>query len=193
MVRTFLAIDLPLSLKKKLFSLKKDLEPQKAKIKWVEEENFHLTLFFFGELKEKEVKKVIKICEENLGVFPPFELQLTDVSGFPKEDRPRVVFIGCEERTSLLEKLIQTLGQAFKKGGFKLEDRKFHPHITLFRVKHLTDERAYQSYLSDLKESAKKLKGEVFKVAELTLFASELSSHGPTYLPLKTFSLGGKA
>ena len=73
MVRVFLAIDLPKSLKKELSKLKTE-EQAFARLKWVEEENLHLTLFFFGNLPEKEVEKILKVCEKRVKDFPPFEL-----------------------------------------------------------------------------------------------------------------------
>ncbi len=197
MVRVFLAIDLPSSLKKELSKLKEisseissEDEPF-ARIKWVEEENLHLTLFFFGNLAEREVDKVVKVCAKRLREFPPFELSLTEVSGFPKKGDFRVVFVGCEERSNTLEKLVQELGKDLKKNGFKLEDRDFHPHITLFRLKELKDRSAYQAFVQGLIKKAQYLKGKSFSVQEIILFESKLSPTGPKYTPLKKFPLQG--
>jgi len=190
MVRVFLAIDLPSSLKKELSNLRTEEKPF-ARIKWVEEENFHLTLFFFGNLSEKEVEKVIKVCEKRFREFPPFDLILTEVSGFPKKGDFRVVFLGCEERSNTLEKLVKELAKDFKKKGFKLEDRDFHPHITLFRLKELKDRSAYQDFVQELTKRAQFLKGKSIHVKEILLFESKLSPTGPKYTPLKVFPLGG--
>lgn len=190
MVRVFLAIDLPSSLKKELFKLKTEEQPF-ARLKWVEEENLHLTLFFFGNLPEKEVEKILKVCEKRVKDFPRFELFLTEVSGFPKKGDFRVVFLGCEERSNTLERLVHELAKDFKKKGFKLEDREFHPHITLFRLKELKDRSAYHDFVQELTKKAQFLKGKSFPVQELILFESKLSPTGPKYTRLKVFSLKG--
>ena len=190
MVRVFLAIDLPSSLKKELSKLKTE-EQAFARLKWVEEENFHLTLFFFGNLPEKEVEKVVQVCEKRVKDFPRFELFLTEVSGFPKKGDFRVVFLGCEERSNTLERLVHELSKDFKKKGFKLEDRDFHPHITLFRLKELKDRSAYHDFVQELTKKAQFLKGKSFPVQEVILFESKLSPTGPKYTPLKVFPLQG--
>jgi 2'-5' RNA ligase len=190
MVRVFLAIDLPTSLKKELSKLKTE-EQAFARLKWVEEENLHLTLFFFGNLPEKEVEKILKVCEKRVKDFPPFELFLTEVSGFPKKGDFRVVFLGCEERSNTLDRLVHELSKDFKKIGFKLEDREFHPHITLFRLKELKDRSAYHEFVQELTKKAQFLKGKSFPVQELILFESKLSPTGPKYTPLKVFPLQG--
>jgi len=190
MVRVFLAIDLPLSLKKELSKLKTEEQPF-ARLKWVEEENFHLTLFFFGNLSEKEVEKILKVCEKRVREFPRFKLFLTEVSGFPKKGDFRVVFLGCEERSNTLERLVHELSKDFKKIGFKLEDREFHPHITLFRLKELRDRSAYHEFVQALTKKAQFLKGKSFPVQEVILFESKLSPTGPKYTPLKIFPLQG--
>ena len=190
MVRAFLAIDLPSSLKKELSKLKTEEQPF-ARLKWVEEENFHLTLFFFGNLPEKEVEKIVLVCEKRVKDFPCFELFLTEISGFPKKGDFRVVFLGCEERSNTLERLVHELSKDFKKIGFKLEDRDFHPHITLFRLKELKDRSAYHEFVQELAKKAQFLKGKSFPVEELILFESKLSPTGPKYTPLKVFPLKG--
>jgi 2'-5' RNA ligase len=186
MVRVFLAIDLPSSLKKELSKLQTE-EQAFARLKWVEEENFHLTLFFFGNLPEKEVDKLIRVCEKRLKEFPRFELFLTEVSGFPKKGDFRVVFLGCEEKSNTLERLVHELSKDFKKKGFKLEDMDFHPHITLFRLKKLKDRSAYHDFLQELTKKAQFLKGKSFPVRELILFESKLSPTGPNTRPLRYF------
>ncbi len=190
MVRAFLAIDLPSSLKKELSKLKTEEQPF-ARLKWVEEENFHLTLFFFGNLPEKEVEKIVLVCEKRVKDYPRFELFLTEISGFPKKGDFRVVFLGCEGRSNTLERLVHELSKDFKKIGFKLEDRDFHPHITLFRLKELKDRSAYHEFVQELTKKAQFLKGKSFPVEELILFESKLSPTGPKYTPLKAFPLKG--
>jgi 2'-5' RNA ligase len=190
MVRVFLAIDLPSSLKKELSKLKTEEQPF-ARLKWVEEENFHLTLFFFGNLPEKEVEKIVLVCEKRVKNYSRFELFLTEVSGFPKKGDFRVVFLGCEERSNTLQRLVHELSKDFKKIGFKLEDRDFHPHITLFRLKELKDRSAYHEFVQELTKKAQFLKGKSFPVQEVILFESKLSPTGPKYTPLKVFPLQG--
>lgn len=183
-MRAFLAIDLPLELKQELTNLKKIEEPQQAKLKWVEEENFHITLRFFGTISENLIEKIFKCIKKVCQEISSFKLALRDVGAFPERGLPKVIWIGVENGENLLEYLYRDLEVALK--PLKLGDKKekFHPHITLIRVKEVRDGKALKDYLERLKKEAEKLKGREFMVRELVLFKSDLLPTGPKYTPL---------
>ncbi|MFN4132012.1 MAG: RNA 2',3'-cyclic phosphodiesterase [Caldimicrobium sp.] len=189
MVRAFLAIDLPWELKKELWNLKKVEEPPNIKLKWVEEENFHITLRFFGTISENLVEKISKSCETVCQKIASFKLEIKEVGTFPEKGLPKVIWIGVENKENFLEELHKNLEKGFK--SLKLEDKKekFHPHITLIRVKEVRDEKALKEYLERLKKEAEKIKGKNFIVREIVLFKSDLLPKGPKYTPLKKISL----
>ncbi len=189
MVRTFLAIDLPLDLKRELSNLRKVALPEDNKLKWVEEENFHLTLKFLGNIPESLIEKIYKSCVKVCEEFSSFPLELGEVGVFPEKGIPRVIWIGIEKAQDQLLSLYKGIEKALK--SLKLEKKKesFHPHITLIRVKEVKDPSALNVYLVKLKSSALPLKGRAFLVKELTLFKSELSLKGPKYTPLKQIFL----
>ena len=57
-MRLFIALELKEEVRKKIF---KDLEPLRRKnqsIHWVDQEHYHLTLKFLGEVKEDKIKKI---------------------------------------------------------------------------------------------------------------------------------------
>jgi len=64
-MRTFLALPIEENLKdeisKKIDYFKKNIS---SRIKWVERENLHFTIFFFGEIEEKQSTEIIKIIED---------------------------------------------------------------------------------------------------------------------------------
>ena len=183
MVRAFLAIDLPQELKKKLSNLDKIDIPKDIKIKWVEEENFHITLKFFGNIKETLLEKLFKEIQKSAQEHNFFQLSLNEVGFFPQKKTPRVVWIGINTHDNTLFEIHRALKKIFKK--FKLgEEKDFHPHITLFRVKTIRDLKSFNSYLEQISEKAKAIKGFTFKVNELIFFESILSSKGPVYRPL---------
>jgi len=182
-VRAFLAIDLPKDLKKKLHSLNQgDVQPeaQGFKIKWVEEENFHITLRFLGEVKTKVLKKMYKDLEEKLKGFPSFKLSLRDVGFFKRGEVPKVVWIGLSE-SQILPEVVHTINKTFKKYGFPLPKEDFHPHITLFRVKHISSIENFENYYEKINNLAKDLYNFSFLVREIVFFKSTLTSKGPKY------------
>ncbi|NPA40399.1 MAG: RNA 2',3'-cyclic phosphodiesterase [Thermodesulfobacteria bacterium] len=180
MIRAFLAIDLPKDIKKELFNLSKIEIPQGTKLKWVEEQNFHITFRFFGNISEKDVKKIVKEGQKVSQKYSHFKVILDEVGMFKdRKGQPRVVWVGVKFEEEDVFGLYNELEKGFKK--LKVIDRKedFHPHITLFRVKH-TDQ-GFNKYLETLTTQAKSFKGKSFWVKDLTLFKSTLTSKGPIY------------
>lgn len=193
MVRAFLAIDLPLELKKKLSEVKKVELPERIRGKWVETENFHLTLHFFGNLEEKVLEKVSKKLEEFFKEFSAFSLELTEIGTFPEKGIPRVIWMGLKDPSLMLERIHEELVEVLKK--LKLYEKRdpFHPHITLLRIKGIEGREEFEKFFEGLRREGQKLKGEKFPVREIILFKSELTSKGPIYTPLKKFYLKGVA
>jgi len=181
-VRAFLAIDLPGELKKRLFLLKQEAGPG-LKLKWVEEKNFHLTIKFLGDVEEKFLKKIYNELSSRTENFQPFKLEMEEVGFFGKKAMPRVVWFGIKE-SKPLEILVRELNRVFKKLGFPRERERFHPHITLFRVRYVDDVAGFEKYYQALRKDAEKLRGVSFEVKELVLFKSTLTSKGPIYEPL---------
>lgn len=181
MVRAFLAIDLPWELKKKIYELNYLSLPESLKVKWVEEKNLHLTLKFFGNISENLLEKLYKDTLQNFQNFISFELALESLGYFPEKAFPRVVWIGLRDEERKLLEVYRILKKIFKK--YKIEDssEKFHPHITLFRIKKLGNKEEFEEYFKELNKKANLLKNLKFSVKDLTFFKSILHSSGPTY------------
>lgn len=189
MVRAFLAIDLPKELKKKLSELSKIEAPEKVILKWVEEENFHITLHFFGNISENLAERILKRCKEALSEFEPFTLEITEIGFFPHRGIPRVIWIGVSDSSETLSKIHRALRRILKKLELEESKEDFHPHITLFRVKKLYEVEAFKSFYENLKRSTQGYKGLKFLVKEITLFKSELSPSGPKYTTIGKITL----
>lgn len=186
MIRTFLAIELPKSIRNRLKEVQRELKESQADVRWVDPENIHLTLKFFGNIEEKEVESIVKSIERPVQRTPLFSLKIQGIGGFPDLKNPRVLWIGLEEKGNVLSSLQKKLEKALEKVGLKPEDRPFHPHLTLGRVK---SNRAKAL----LMEKIEKYKGEFFGefLAEgVTLFKSDLTPKGPIYTPLAAVRLG---
>jgi 2'-5' RNA ligase len=184
MVRAFLAIDLPAELKKKLYQLSYITPPSSLKIKWVEEPNFHITLKFFGDISENFLKKIFKESEKVVKEYVNFKLTIDTTGYFSEKGMPRVVWIGLKLETQQLFNLYQGLEKVFKKLKISDSKEKFHPHITLFRIKNLGNKGDFKEFFNKISQEAEGLKGFNFLVKELTFFKSTLTPKGPIYEPL---------
>lgn len=179
-VRTFIAIELNEETHSELSSLLSALKESDADVKWVAPEAIHLTLKFLGYVDDTKIKEVQKILSEVAKNSKPFTLSLKEVGAFPKLDYPRVIWVGVEEGKNEAEQIAKELEDRLEKIGIPKEDREFHPHLTLGRVKSQKNKDKLKSIIETTKFEPK----SKVNVDHLTLFKSQLTAKGPIYTPL---------
>ena len=187
-IRVFLAVKVPEELKEKIQEVQKQLKMQNADVGWVEPENFHYNLKFFGYATESEIKKVEAAVKRVVAGHHPFKLEIEGTGTFPTPTAPRVIWLGTKKGTAEITALANDLDKEFSKEGFKSETRPFTAHLTLGRVKSTQNKQELIEKVKDLK--AMKI-GE-FNIEEITLFQSQLQREGPVYTELMKFRLKEK-
>lgn len=180
-MRCFLAIDLPSAMKEKLTAIQAELEGS-ATIKFVEKENLHITLFFFGEIGDKKLKEIKEVISSRLRTFQKFQVKLKGIGVFPSQSYVRVIWVGVE--ASRLEELHHTLIQGLQQLGF-YEDRPFVPHLTIGRVKRVLNRENLMKVLDKFRT----LEFGEFEVGEIKLMKSILTPKGPIYEDIFKFEL----
>jgi len=186
MIRAFLAIDLPETLRANLALIQGELKRTRADVRWVTPGNIHLTLKFFGNVPDDEIDTLALAAREVAQAEEPFQLKATIAGAFPSPRAPRVVWLGLGGDVVPLNRLYYQLEKAFDKLGYPPEGRAFHPHLTLGRVKS----PANRDKLAKMLETMPPVDWPPFAVNELILFQSVLSAKGSTYTPLKVILLG---
>lgn len=184
-VRSFLAILLPEELKKRIYKSLAPLRRLSLDVKWVEEENYHLTLKFFGSLTAEKIRRVSELLPHLAAKTPPFHLQCGGLIVFPNRRRPRVICLSLEGDLQLLHALQSKIDAQLADAGFPREKKRFHPHITLGRLRSLRNSHALFKMMSDGGE----LVENGFEVDKFFLMASQLTPQGPHYTPLASFLL----
>ena len=136
-IRTFIAIELPLPLREELSQVGIDLgiDLPKRAIRWVKPANIHLTLRFIGNMPVDKVAELSQEMDLKTSKLQPFMLRLGKLGCFPNQRRPRIIWIGLEGDTNQLMKLHQMVESAVENLGWKREKRRFHPHLSIGRVK----------------------------------------------------------
>jgi 2'-5' RNA ligase len=133
--RLFIAIHLHDEARHKTAGLLHEL-PFDRSLKFVPEENLHLTLVFIGNMPERQIPLIEEAIEEASKPVKPFTLTFTKLGAFPNFREPHVIWFGLEEPTGQLKSLDQRLKAALEKRRIHLIDSKpFLPHLTLARVK----------------------------------------------------------
>ena len=187
-MRTFIAIDLSQEIKKVLSRLIEELDEmdkEHKKIRWVKKEGMHLTIKFLGDVGNEKISQIEKALKNISGKFEPFVLKLKRTGTFPPgSTNPRVLWIGIEEEETL-KALQYQIEAELEKLGFPRERRKFHPHLTLGRVKVFSNLRQTLLLLEKYRE---RIFGEM-KVEKITFFQSKLKPTGAEHSILSEFEL----
>ena len=185
-IRAFIAVDIDKKNRQALLEIQEELKKINADLKFVEPENIHLTLHFLGNTTLDEVELMKQKLITPISEFPPFTIRPENIGAFPDREHPRVIWIGIgegeKELTTLQEKIVQVL----KNSGREIDERKFHPHLTLARIRSNKNKHF-------LTETLKKIKLPEFKkilVKEVILFQSTLTPQGPVYNILTKWELG---
>lgn len=154
---------------------------RKEKIKWVDPGKLHITLRFLGDTGPSQVSSIIKIVEETV---PEFEAPVVEFRGlglFRSIRDPKVIWMGMDPGP-ILPNLKTRMDQRLLPLGFAPEDRRFRPHLTLGRIKFLSD----RGILEDLLEEYRNMRFQKNLIKELIYYESILRPAGPGYLMLKT-------
>ena len=132
MPRLFTAIEIPEIVRSQLALVRGHL----AGAKWVEMEDMHLTIRFYGDIGNLEADDLVSALSRV--DFVPFEIRVTDLGVFGGRD-PRAIYAGIEPCEGL--NALQRAGErAARTAGLPPETRSFKPHITLARLKNAKPE-----------------------------------------------------
>ncbi|MEJ2595159.1 MAG: RNA 2',3'-cyclic phosphodiesterase [bacterium] len=165
------------------YRLKKSL--QQERIKWVQPDNFHLTLKFFGGTPVEEIERISKILMPLAEQQAPIYTHLSKTGVFGSRYAPRVIWFGFGEEKTLSELGNRVLDE-LDKGGFEKDRQNFVPHLTIARIKQVFDKKHFQDALRDVAQ----FEPEEFCIREMTLYESILKPEGPVYVPLQNYPFG---
>ncbi len=171
--------------KEMLEKMKKSLQAFEADVRWVAVPSIHLTLKFLGEAQPAVIPRLAETLRRASLSERPFNLRLRGFGCFPPGSRPRVIWCGVEgeiEALSRLQRIVETVCAGF---GFLPEERAFHPHLTLGRVR---GKRNLQPLLDYIKMAPDMESG--FVAGGYNIYQSVLKPHGAVYTVLQSIALG---
>lgn len=183
MLRCFIAVDINEAVCEKLRRLLGVIGELRAPVRLADPEAIHVTLKFLGALDDAAARRVRQSLNDCAGCGA-FEFQVRGLGAFPKLDFPRVFWAGIESGEGLarlhacVEKALNWMQMP--------EERSFHPHLTLARVKNGKGLDRLIEYI--------KMKGAAFdagtvRVSGFHLYQSILGRSGARYSKLASFSL----
>ena len=122
-IRSFLAIDLDDDFKPKVNKIIKEFKKIDANIKFVDLNNLHFTLKFFGDIDTEGIDLISKKIEKVADDFEPFNIKISGCGAFPNNNHIKVIWIGVESDEFLVQ-LHDKLDEEFAAIGFD-KDKKF--------------------------------------------------------------------
>ncbi len=154
------------------------------KISWVNADRMHLTLVFMGDTEEGIIPALAESLAVTLQQHHSFRLTLTGMGVFKNLRDPRVIWTGCEADKEL-EVLKKDMDSTLLPFGFQPDDRPFHPHLTLGRIKFMRQ----SNHLAQLIGQYRQTVFQTDSISEVVLYESVLRSTGPEYKVVKKYRL----
>ncbi len=186
--RTFIAVEASAELRAAAHALIAQLQPRVPDVRWTPEENLHYTLAFLGDITDQEIVEVCSRVSRVAEQAEPFLLKGTGVGAFPTLQRPRTLWIGAGEGGDALCKLQSQVEAAIADLGFRGENRRYMPHLTIGKLgRHA---RAASPELADELSRLTAFEGGATLVDAVTIFSSDLQREGPEYHVLASCPLG---
>ena len=176
MPRLFTAVELPAGIAFSLSLLRGGLPGAR----WVDPENYHITLRFIGDIDEPTADEVADALARV--DRPRFDLSLEGLGAFGSR-KPHSVHAAVKPSPALKE-LRAEHERVIQRIGLEPERRKFTPHVTLARLRN-PSEPAVAAYLA--------LRGDFrtapFPVGRFVLLSSRASKGGGPYVMEEAYPL----
>jgi 2'-5' RNA ligase len=169
MPRLFTGLELPAEVGAELAMLRGGL----PRARWVEPENYHITLRFIGDVDDRVAHEIGSMLDQvnRHG----FELRLDGLTSFGGR-KPRAVVAAVPSVPALIE-LQAEHERIMQRIGLEPEGRKYTPHVTLARLRD-SSSRQVADYLAERGP----YRSPSFQVGRFVLFSARASVGGGPYL-----------
>lgn len=184
-IRAFVAVDVGDAVRDALRPAVERLKLMGARVRWVPEENWHLTVKFLGDVDFNETGKIGKALQEVVATVPSFDLSFQGLHPFPPDRSPRVLVAGVADGSKALTELHRIVDKRMGDFGVPGEIRSFKAHLTLARIR---DRAGAERLWPALEKFNERPFGTAF-IEEAILFQSELDQGGAQYTRLATAPL----
>lgn len=185
-MRTFMAIELEPRIRNTLLKLLRGF-PRSDGVRWVTENQLHLTLKFLGEVSDTQIAPVCDAAAEACAQIQPFPLRISGLGVFPAPRNPRVLWCGVEDPTGSCRRWVELIDPFLVDLNFKPETRAFTPHITLGRSRST----AGAHVLREVLDGTPPPETDEMEVDQVVVFESRLRPTGAVYKQLARVSLAG--
>jgi 2'-5' RNA ligase len=177
-LRLFAGLEIPETVRARLDALRQPLPGAK----WVEPQNFHITLRFAGDIDNRTAEEFAGFLSE----IPadPFEIRLSDLGAFGGRE-PRSLWVGVDGGEPLAA-LQRATERAARSAGLPPDGRNHKPHVTIARLRGTRPDT-----IARFLGSCGAFCTEPFIVTRFVLFSARPRVGGGPYVVEEAFPLGG--
>jgi len=186
--RIFIAINISSKLKDRLWHRHNDW--LNLPVRWVNQENYHITLLFIGQSPDVKVGEICQLVHDVAQRHSSFNLKFNQIRYTPPQKNPpfHICLTGesNSEIVSLQNDLKDTLSENrlyFPGAGGGRKD--FQPHITLGRIQKWEWRKMEPDEVPEIQEKV----DITVPVTEFSVVESKLRRQGPEYIICETAKL----
>jgi 2'-5' RNA ligase len=183
LLRAFIAVEIPHEIQQAIYKATSNFRQSTGSlIRWVPQENMHLTLKFLGDVSPSNVDMLTQMLRAEADSSHCFDIRVGGLGSFPSLRRPRVLYIGIQAPAGL-EALQHGVESDSHRLGYESEERAFSPHLTIGRVKQdisVSDQQKIRQLLENIHIDSL----GTARVDSVHLFKSDLKPSGSVYTKL---------
>lgn len=131
-MRLFTAIELDQSVREHLDRYTAECRKMGIRSNYTYIDNYHVTLVFLGEQPEEMLDYAVEAIDAAASRFEPFEMACGRIGSFKSAGRGVTLWAGVEDGAAS-ERVYIELSKQLRARRFKIDGRKYRPHITIAR------------------------------------------------------------
>jgi len=171
--RVFIGIPIDKRSQQHINGLLKAVNDSQKGIRWVPENNRHLTLAFLGDIPVSRVGVLLRQFDKTYQGEACFQYGLSALTRFPNSKGRIVALTGEPEEP--LNNIFQITLRLLQENDFEFDNKRFRPHVTLARIRN--PKRLKTSFYQPVDIT--------LEIKQVTLYQSTLTEYGSIYSPLK--------
>ena len=182
--RIFIAIDISDAARRVCAAHIEQLRRQfpKVRVGWERPEKLHITLKFLGDAADGLVDDIVQNVGEVAAESGRFQLRVSGAGVFPGASWPRILWIGVDDLSDATTELNRRVENVCELLGFVKEQKRFHPHITIGRMREPKPALA-KAHIASAIEPVE------FAVDSIVVYESKLLPTGSVYSVIERAAL----
>ncbi len=180
--RLFIGLEIPEFVKDQIEKHKKEIYGFQPGLRWEPKEKIHITLKFLGETEPSLVPEIKNRLRELGKDQKAFNLRIIKYGLFYRQGNPSILWAGLKH-SPLLAQFADKINSELAPLGFRKENRKFKPHLTILRLKGNEDRRKIEDFVHYYFNPL------TFTADNLVFFRSKLQPGGSVYKKIESIKL----